>query len=646
MRYIDRNAMTPPSFLHSKEMEIARAEMDDFLKTSLSGAKTRRAPRDGYLKTDTDARNQMADAFGHVCAYCESTARADKTGPALRGVIAQHRPASNALNRDGSTHFLAYTWLTYEWENLLWICANCARRKENRFFVAKRAPLDASVQECREVERALMVDPCEEHPWAHLLFAMDGRIHPSDDAGAETINWLGLNHSQLIARRRKRIETTLEALKFFGSPITSTSVSLQVEGDLLVGTKLNVDDPRTHLGAATMAILNHAQSQGFAAGSAADFLSEYQALAPSAQAAFRENAEEAVRTGVSRGETKVGSARSPKTGPRFAAPPKTSRTPDIKKMPLASTWLERVQISNFKALKGIDFELPSAVEDIDQAPCMLLLGENATGKSSVLEAMTLGLIGTREAAELDQMLPEEELKPSDLIHWSNPADKESTEEFMRVALGFLDSETPVEIHAHRDADHFEGTEEPSKIILAYGPRRFFTKRTRRFRAPAHRVRSMFDPMAMIANPIDWLTSLDQAEFEAAARALREVLMLSNDDDFVRDEDEGEGRIYITANGARTALKDMSVGYKSVIAMVCDIIRELLYQYDNLEFAHGVVFIDEIETHLHPRWKMQIMHLLRLAFPQVQFIVTTHDPLFSDRGAEDHVVLQLVMEAVA
>lgn len=74
-------------------------------------------------------------------------------------------------------------------------------------------------------------------------------------------------------------------------------------------------------------------------------------------------------------------------------------------------------------------------------------------------------------------------------------------------------------------------------------------------------------------------------------------------------------------------------------MVCDIIREMLYHYDNLEFASAVVFIDEIETHLHPRWKMQIMTLLRRAFPKIQFIATTHDPLCL-RGMYDGEVFVL------
>jgi hypothetical protein len=39
-----------------------------------------------------------------------------------------------------------------------------------------------------------------------------------------------------------------------------------------------------------------------------------------------------------------------------------------------------------------------------------------------------------------------------------------------------------------------------------------------------------------------------------------------------------------------------------------------------------VLIDELEVHLHPRWKMEIVGLLRQMFPKMTFWVTTHDPL--------------------
>jgi hypothetical protein len=46
----------------------------------------------------------------------------------------------------------------------------------------------------------------------------------------------------------------------------------------------------------------------------------------------------------------------------------------------------------------------------------------------------------------------------------------------------------------------------------------------------------------------------------------------------------------------------------------------------MEAAEGIVLLDELGSHLHPRWKMRLTKVLRRAFPRLQFIVTTHDPL--------------------
>jgi predicted ATP-binding protein involved in virulence len=40
---------------------------------------------------------------------------------------------------------------------------------------------------------------------------------------------------------------------------------------------------------------------------------------------------------------------------------------------------------------------------------------------------------------------------------------------------------------------------------------------------------------------------------------------------------------------------------------------------------GIVLIDELDQHLHPRWQRRITHDLRTTFPNLQFICTTHSP---------------------
>lgn len=89
---------------------------------------------------------------------------------------------------------------------------------------------------------------------------------------------------------------------------------------------------------------------------------------------------------------------------------------------------------------------------------------------------------------------------------------------------------------------------------------------------------------------------------------------------------------------------LSDGIRSVLAMVGDIAYRCVKLNPHLgadapQKTHGVVMIDEIEMHLHPRWQQAILPQLRRAFPNIQFIVTTHSPqVVSSVAAESIYVL--------
>lgn len=616
MRFINRDRMTPPALLFNKRVDAARKDVESFIEQTYSKGGTRRTPQPDWLDNDEEFQSKMAGLFGYRCAYCET----ETHGPS-DGVVGRHRPPMLAEDEKGNTELLAYCWLIYDWENLLWLCSTCARLKGNRFFVQRsRGQPYTPIKELRESEIELTLDPSYHEPEFHLEFRLDGSVRPRSEQGFATIEVLELNRSALVARRRHAINHFAGLLAQGG--VSNDGGVLIPEGSL---------EPPVHAGAVTLAVMTHAVALDVDAPNA-DMLAN-----------FIETLSDAERVEFAAGLTaRVG---SPPEIERPATPESTfkrsSRIPNIRKLPNALHPITHVEISNFKVLREIAFDLPERVADSEQSPCMLLLGENATGKSSVLEAIALAVIGADEAASLNEGIDTEDLSPSDLIHRPDPYRWTETAPGMGIRLSFLDSSIPAGLTARAGDKLFSGDAHCSKVVLAYGPRRYFNKRrTRRYRAPAHRVRSLFDPMDMISNPIDWLLSLKGKEWEAAARALREVLMLADDDDFERDDDpDTPGRIYIRQGEQRVAMKDLSVGYKSVIAMVCDIIREMLYHYDNLEFASAVVFIDEVETHLHPRWKMQIMTLLRRAFPKIQFIATTHDPLCL-RGMYDGEVFVL------
>jgi predicted ATP-binding protein involved in virulence len=90
-----------------------------------------------------------------------------------------------------------------------------------------------------------------------------------------------------------------------------------------------------------------------------------------------------------------------------------------------------------------------------------------------------------------------------------------------------------------------------------------------------------------------------------------------------------GEIVIVKNGKSLLLSQMSSGEKMLLAMVASIAIRLVlanpYADEPLK-GQGIILIDEIDLHLHPRWEVKILPKLLKIFPNCQFVVTTHSPL--------------------
>jgi predicted ATP-binding protein involved in virulence len=86
------------------------------------------------------------------------------------------------------------------------------------------------------------------------------------------------------------------------------------------------------------------------------------------------------------------------------------------------------------------------------------------------------------------------------------------------------------------------------------------------------------------------------------------------------------------------VNQLSDGEKSVLTMIGDIARRLHLANPNMKDplqGEGVVMIDEIELHLHPKWQQDILPKFRALFPNIQFIITTHSPhVISNVGEND------------
>jgi predicted ATP-binding protein involved in virulence len=88
------------------------------------------------------------------------------------------------------------------------------------------------------------------------------------------------------------------------------------------------------------------------------------------------------------------------------------------------------------------------------------------------------------------------------------------------------------------------------------------------------------------------------------------------------------RMTVTKNSVELIINQLSDGEKNLLAMVGDLARRLAIanpEMEKPELGSGVVLIDEIELHLHPKWQRMVIPALLRTFPNCQFIITTHSP---------------------
>ncbi|MCP4698644.1 MAG: AAA family ATPase [Gammaproteobacteria bacterium] len=91
---------------------------------------------------------------------------------------------------------------------------------------------------------------------------------------------------------------------------------------------------------------------------------------------------------------------------------------------------------------------------------------------------------------------------------------------------------------------------------------------------------------------------------------------------------------------------LSDGYRNALAMVADIaIRAAILNPFPGENAviktPGIVLIDELDLHLHPKWQRRIVKDLRRAFPEIQFVATTHaEQILVGAQADEIAILKI------
>ena len=139
---------------------------------------------------------------------------------------------------------------------------------------------------------------------------------------------------------------------------------------------------------------------------------------------------------------------------------------------------------------------------------------------------------------------------------------------------------------------------------------------------------------------DWLYRYEQSmkkgqEFEGTYEAVLDALSKAIPalTDVMVDSKNSELTANVSVKGQEPnyqTYEHMSDGFKSVICIVAEMAYRCVQLNgflgrDAVKKTPGVVLIDELDLYLHPRWQKHLLEDLQKAFPQIQFIVSTHSP---------------------
>jgi predicted ATP-binding protein involved in virulence len=119
-------------------------------------------------------------------------------------------------------------------------------------------------------------------------------------------------------------------------------------------------------------------------------------------------------------------------------------------------------------------------------------------------------------------------------------------------------------------------------------------------------------------------------------------------------DSDSEEIALSIDGNPQPFGNLSAGQRVMLAMVADLAIRMVTQNNFLVppdvldpedepwprvlvQTPGVVLIDELDVHLHPKWQRGVVEVLRKVFPRLQFIGTTHSPFIVQSLREDELI---------
>ncbi len=285
--------------------------------------------------------------------------------------------------------------------------------------------------------------------------------------------------------------------------------------------------------------------------------------------------------------------------------------------------IETIKLFNFKLFENLEINLSPFIN--------IFLGKNGFGKTTILQAIALA------------NMPEQtiDIKYRKFIKQG----QNSAEIYLKRKD---EKELRITIDNDKRVYETEFTQEP--IFLAYGPN-IFSKETRldydeiinyllNGSSEWCHINSIFSEYDdKLYNTLNILQKLSDQKSLKATQIKDNIIKKLNDlipYYKIGTQKNGSDYYFIDNSNNYLDLTQISEGYRTNILLITDIILKIISLRSSFNLhssldkifnkAKGVIAIDEFDRHLHPSWQRKFVSDLQKHFPNIQFILTTHNPV--------------------
>ncbi len=335
--------------------------------------------------------------------------------------------------------------------------------------------------------------------------------------------------------------------------------------------------------------------------------------------------------------------------------------------------IDRLKVQNFSGFELNEFEFNPRFN--------LVVGDNATGKTSVLDALSIAVgswfLGIRGYAKAPGIRPEgirvvahpyqdswsfDKQFPARIaaqgivmgksVAWARELNREGGRTSSVGAENISNAASDAERRVRA------GEDITLPLVCTYGTERLWfeaihwksTKEAAKTRLPSRLdgYRDCFDFTIQETSLLDWIraevsASQQRMSQTIALRVVRQAIIkcVEGATSLYYDERYKDLVVNIEQYGQQM-FKNLSDGQRIMLTLVGDLAKRAATLNPHLgdqvlEQTPGIVTIDELDLHLHPKWQRHVIRDLKATFPSIQFVATTHSPQLIGEALPEEII---------